>query len=438
MSNYRRLIGVGVVAAALLSTAACGGVASSSSHSGPTGTVAKASGLSNCVPSKYTLKLNFGPQAAQAVKLATTEMQQKYPGLKFDASPSSSTNYSDLTKQVTSDAAVGKPDDLIDTGLSQLRFWVDSYHPAALDQSKLPAGYQKQFLAAGMVDGKAYAAPFQVSAPVILVNQTLLKKAGINPNTRITSYAQFVKDAQTLTAKTGKPSVNLSTDSLPDWFAQGLVQSAGGTFVDPDGTAGFGSPTGLSALGLWTSLAKGKNLLNIGLLDAAAQFAAGNLPFYFATTAQVAAAQKEVGNKFAWMPVDPPTPNGKVAGPLPAGGNGWLVLSQDSCKAAYAKQMIDLMLSKNISLQASGTSFSYVPVNSDAAAQLLRSSSATPQLKYAWSYTKPLTVWGGFKGSATAQILDVLATMTQQLATGQDTKSTVDTAVTKINGLVGH
>ena len=40
-------------------------------------------------------------------------MQKKYPGLQFEATPSTTSSYNDLTKQVISDAAVGKPDDLI-------------------------------------------------------------------------------------------------------------------------------------------------------------------------------------------------------------------------------------------------------------------------------------------------------------------------------------
>ncbi|MCK9921565.1 extracellular solute-binding protein [Frankia sp. AgPm24] len=441
MSTRRPLLGtVAVAAVTALTLAACGsGSGSSASGTGPapTGSVAQAADLSTCKPDGVTLKLNFGPQGAPAVKLAVAAMQQKYPGLKFDATASATASYNDLTKQVVSDAAVGKPDDLISTGLSQLTFWVDSYHPAEIDQSKLPAGYQKQFLAAGTDHGKVYIAPFQVSAPVLLVNQTALKNAGIDPSVPITSYADLVKDAQTLTARTGKPSISISTDGLPDWFGQGFVQSAGGTFVNADGSAGFGDATGVKALSIWSTLAKNKTLLNVGGTDAMAQFQAGNLPFMVYTTSIVATIQKGVGSKFQWMPVDLPTLGGTDAGPLPAGGNGWLVLSQDPCKAAYANAMISIMLSKEISLAASGTGFSYIPVNKDAATELLAGSTATPQLKYAWSYNKPLSAWGGFKGSVTKQIFDALTTTTQQLSTGADPQATVASAVRQVNELVG-
>lgn len=434
----RSLLGLGAAGvAALMAVTACSSGTGSGAPAGPTGTVAHAADLASCNPASTTLKLNFGPQAAPAVKLAVTQMQAKYPGLKFDAAPSAAASYSDLTKQVVSDAAVGKPDDLINTGLSQLTFWVDSYHPAEIDQAKLPDGYQKQFLAAGTANGKVYLAPFQISAPVLMVNRTLLTQAGLDPATPIASYADLVKAAQAVTAKTGKPSINIPTDNLPDWFTQAFVQAAGGSYVNSDGSAGFGDDTGAAAVGLWSTLAKDKVLLNVSGADGMAQFEAGTLPFFVYTTSTVATVQKAVGSKFDWMPVDLPTLDGTAKGALPAGGNGWLVLSQDACKAAYANAMISLMLSKDISLAASGSGYSYIPVNSLAATDLLGGAGATPQLKYAWSYSKPLTVWGGFKGSATAPILTAVTTMAQQLSTGADPKSTVTSTVNQINTLVG-
>lgn len=90
-----------------------------------------------------------------------------------------------------------------------------------------------------------------------------------------------------------------------------------------------------------------------------------------------------------------------MKGDLPAGGNGWVVLSQDACRAAYSEEMISLMLSKEISLAASGTGYSYIPVNTLAAEELLASDEVTPQLQYAWSYDKPLSIWGASPAAPT-------------------------------------
>ena len=176
------------------------------------------------MPSKTTIKIAYGSQGAPAVQLAIKEMKQAYPGLTFNAPTPSTTSYADITKQVVADAAVGEPDDLIMAGLGQVNFWVQTYHPAPLNASALPTGYRTQFLPAGTVNGKVYLAPFQISAPTLLVNQTLLRRAGINPATPITSYAALQTDALAATKKTGQPSVVISTDLLPDWFSQAFVQ----------------------------------------------------------------------------------------------------------------------------------------------------------------------------------------------------------------------
>ena len=377
--------------------------ATGATSAAPAGTVAAAADVAACDPSTATIKLNFGPQSAPAVELAVAQMEQKYPGLTFDATPSATSSYNDLTKQVIADTAVGKPADLINTGLGQLTFWVDSYSPGRNRRGRATRGVQPQLpdcrhrgrqgLSRAVPDLHTGAHRQPDPAP---------SRPASTRTTPITSYDELIADAEILTAQSGQPSVNLSTDGLPDWFSQGLVQTAGGTFVNADGTAGFGDATGLAALELWPALAKDNLLLNIGLTDALAQFTAGTLPFYFATTSLVATLQKGIETKFDWMPVDVPTLDGTDAGPLPAGGNGWLVLSQDSCKAAYANEMIGLMLSKEISLAASGAGYSYIPVNTQAATELLAGPNATPQLTYAWSYDKPLSVWGGFPGTATA------------------------------------
>jgi len=402
----------------------------------PSGSVAAAAtNLSKCDPAKSTLSLTTGAQGVAAVNVAVKEMATKYPGLKINVTASKSTHYPDLTQEVVSDIAVGKTPDIIMSGLNYLRFWVDQYHPAPIDPAALPSGYRKQFLPAGTVDGKVYLAPFQVSLPVLLVNTDLLRQAGVNPSTPITTYAQLVATAQAVTAKTGKPSVNLSTDRLGDWFAQALVQGAGGTFAAPDGAAAFNTALGQQALGLWGTLAKDKVLLPIGYLDGFAQFEAGKLPFFFAASSYISQALSGIGSKFSWKAQELPALTAQGAGDAPSGGNGWVVLSQDSCRAAYANVMVGLMLGKDASLAASGAGYSYIPVNSDAAASLLSSSDVPSQLRFAWTYAKPLTNWDAFKGNNIGPIIQALTDMASKLQGGAPNGSTVNSTVTQINDL---
>lgn len=415
---------------AALSLSACGAAESG------TGSVAAAAAIDQCKPAETTIKLVFAPQGTPAVDHAKKIMEQKYPGLTIDAGAAQSSNYSDLTKQIVADSAVGKRPDLIMTGLGQLRFWTDSYKPAPLDPATLPEGYQKQFLSAGEVDGKTYLAPFQISTPTMLVNKKLLAEAGITDAGSIKDFASLEAAAKKVTEKTGKPSINISSNDLPDWFSQALVQSSGEKYVADNGSFGFDTPKGREAIGLLSRLAQQKVALNVGMDEGQAQFVAGNLAFHMATTSRIAKVVKEAPKDLAWTPIDLPGLNGPE-GALPAGGNGWVVISEDSCKAAFSQAMITEMLTKESSLLSSGKDYSYIPVNKLATDELLKGDNIAPQMRYAWTYDKPLTVWGGFEGAQTAQIINTIRTMMESLSTGKPADDVVAATAKTVNSLLG-
>ncbi|RLP83053.1 extracellular solute-binding protein [Mycetocola lacteus] len=425
------------LAAVTLGALALSGCASASGTT-PTASVAAATtDLSTCKPGETTLKVTFGQQATEAMKIATAALEKEYPGLKIDAQPQATSSYDDLTKTIVADIAVGKRPDLIMSGLGQLRFWVDEYKPAPIDPAALSKTYQHQFLAAGTVGGTPYLAPAQISAPVLLVNQDLLTKAGAGDAKKIKTYADWIAAAKKVTAQTGAPSVTIATTALADWYSQAFVQGAGGQLIAQDGKAAFGDKTGTEALGIWSQMKQ--DGLEMGIVndqDSFAQFAGGKAAFMVYTTSVIASAQKTIGGAFNWTPIDLPTVNGKRDA-LPAGGNGWIVLSDNGCRAAYSNALVGKLLSTEAVMGASGTSYSYIPVDTEAAKQLLASSAATPQLTYAWSYDAPLTPWGGFAGKVTAQVNDAFRTMTQQLQAGSPTEQTVKTAADSINTLVG-
>lgn len=396
----------------------------------PNAAIATAADISTCDPAQSTIDAVFGQQATPAMDVAAAALKAKYPGLTINAQEQATTSYDDLTKQVVADIAVGKRPDLTMSGLGQVRFWVDTYHSHPIDPAALSDTYQKQFLSAGTVDGTVYLAPAQISAPVLLVNEDLLKAAGVTGD--IETYDDWIAAAKKVTAMTGAPSVTVSTDGLPDWFSQAFVQGAGGTFVTEDGTAGFGDKTGIEALSIWQTLADDKLEMGIGLNDGIAAFMGGKAAFMVATTSLIATLDKGIAGKFNWMPVDLPSANGK-GGSLPAGGNGWVVLSEDPCDAAFSTALVSELLSTDAVLKASGAGYSYIPVDSAAAKELLASDAATDPLTYAWSYDKPLSPWGGFPGDVTVQVNDTLRTMAQKLATGADTESTVAETVSAID-----
>ncbi|GAA0985423.1 ABC transporter substrate-binding protein [Acrocarpospora macrocephala] len=406
--------------------------------SGPAATqVTAPTDVAKCDPAKSTLTISHQPPAAEAVAVAKQRMAARYPNLKINVNALQTKTYDEFTRAVVADIAVGKRPDLIISGLGQIRFWMEQYKPAPIDAAALPATYRKQFLSAGTLDGKVYVAPAQVSVPMMAVNQTLLRKAGAGDAAGIRTYDDLIAAARKVTAMTRRPSVTVATYNIPDWLSQGFVQGAGGTFVTGDGRPAFGDKLGGDAISLWSRLKRED--LELGIVmdaDSQAAFAGGTAAFLMTSSASIAGLQKSIGDSFEWMPVDLPTVNGQ-RGPMPAGGNGWLVLSDDPCRAAFANTMIGDLLSTDGVMAASGTSYSYIPVDSAAAERLLASDAATPQTKYAWGYDRELTPWGGWRrGEVTGQIVDAFRTMAQRLQSGADAGPTIQTAVRAIDSLV--
>lgn len=423
------VLAVSALSIAALALTACGG----SSSTG--GQAATASAVEDCKPAETTVTVAASKLGVEAVQHAQKALEEKYPGLTIEATPSEAKSYDDLTKQIVADAAVGKRPDLIMSGLGQLGFWVDSYNPTPIDPATLPEGYQKQFLGAGEVDGKTYLAPFQISAPVMLVNKKLLADAGVTDPASIKDYDAMLEAARKVTGNSGKPSVNIASDALPDWFIQALVQGAGEKFVAEDGSVGFDTPKGHEAVGILSELKKENLLLPVSMEDGEAQFSAGNLAFHMTTTSRMASIVEKTPKTTDWMPIDVPTLDG-AAGEMPAGGNGWVVISEDACAAAYSAEMVNEMLTKEASLLSSGKERSYIPVNKLAADELLAGADVAPQTEYAWTYSKPMTVWGGFDGTRTAQVNDTIQAMMEKLSSGASADEVVPAAAKTINGMV--
>ena len=434
MLSKRLSFSLGALAVGSILLSGC----AASGSSDPEASVAAAANIADCDPAANTITVTYGQMANEAMAIAVANLQKTYPDLTIDATPPSTSNYNELTQTIVADIAVGNRPDLIMTGLGQLQFWVDTYSPSPIDTSVLRPTYKTQFLGAGTVDGTVYLATNQISATVLLVNQDALDSADAGEAKDIKTLDNLVAAAEKVTADTGRPSVSIPTDGLPEWFSQALIQGSGETYVNADGTAGFGSEKAIEALSIWPTL-KNKNL-ELGVVnnqDAIAQFIGGNAAFLIYTTSTIATIQEGIGDAFDWMPVDLPSVSGEE-GALPAGGNGWIVLSEDACRAAYSNALIAELLSPEAVSAASGTSYSYIPVDTEAGDALLASDAATKQLTYAWSYDKPLTPWGGFAGKDTMEVFDTVRLMTQRLQSGSDATETVNEAVTKIDKIVSE
>ncbi|WP_131787082.1 extracellular solute-binding protein [Protofrankia symbiont of Coriaria ruscifolia] len=423
MSRTRYLLAP--LAAAVLLATACG----NGSGAAP---VATAANVADCDPRGVTITTTFAQQGKEAAAAAKKALEAEHPGLTVQLNESSGLGYDQLTQQVVADLAAGKETDVVMVGLGQVRFWVDRYQPQPINTAALKPTYDRRFLKIGEVDGKPYVVPFQVSAPVLFTNTDLATKAGITKAPATSS--ELLADARKVKQATGTAPVALPRDAIADWVVQAYIQSAGATFVNPDGTAGFDTDTGRRALSLYSELGAQQLAAPISAQDATAQFAKGDLAYLVTSPAFAASMRTQVGDRFGWTVTDFPIPDGGHAS-LPAGGNGWLVLSHDACKAAFANEMISAMLDPTV-IAASLRTFSYIPVDKQAAAELTAAPEATTQLGYSWTYTGTPTPWGGWHGDATPKVNKILGDMVVQLTNGQPVDQVLPTVIRQINAVV--
>lgn len=413
----------GLTAAALLVTGCTGK---------QTAAPAKAASIDSCDPKGMTISVAYASQGAPAAKLAKKAVEKSYPGLTVDLRPASTSSYDELTQQIVADNAAGARPDIAMVGLGQVRFWVDQFHPQELDAKSLPKTYDNRFLKIGAVEGKNYVVPFQASIPVLYTNTTTTKSAGIDKVP--TTTGELLDNARAIKKATGAAPLQFPRDRHADWIAQALIESGGETFINKDGTPGFDTAKGRNALSVYAKAGAEGLQDPVSLDDAVNSFHAGRLAYLVTTSAWIPDAQKAIGDRFDWTISAMPVPDGGTAS-LPAGGNGWLVLSDDPCRAAFSHEVMSELVSPDI-IEASAREYSYIPVDTEAAARLAADPGARTQLGFAWTYPETPTTWGGWHGDSTPRVNKFLEDMVQRLTNGESVDKVLPETTRQISSAV--
>lgn len=412
MHRFRPIHGHTLALAAAL-TVAGPGLGDSATAATPRDLVPSAPTTADCDPAQVTLTTAYTQVGDSALKAAKAILEERHPGITIEEGLRVSSGYNELTQIVAADLAAGREVDVVMSGNSQLRFWVDTYDPIPLDPSSLAATYDQSYLDIGTVDGVAYMAPFQVSFPALFFNKDLMIEAGLDPDDPPTTYSELFEAARALEPVSEGVPLGLPTDTLADWIVQAAVQSAGGEFIDADGQAAFDTPEGREGLALYGVPAAEGLTQVVPYDDLATIFVTGTTPLVISTVAGTARLAEAVGDGFDWGVVPMPIPDGGQAR-FPAGGNGWLVLSEDECEQAFAAELVAEMLSPDVLDEALRVS-SYVPVDHEARERLLADTAIPAQQRVGYEYDQPMTPWGGWPGDTAPQANEIIFEMTQRI-----------------------
>ncbi|MFT8321063.1 MAG: ABC transporter substrate-binding protein [Bacillus sp. (in: firmicutes)] len=160
------------------------------------------------------------------------------------------------------------------------------------------------------VDGKLYGLPYLRSTPILYLNTTLLKEAGLDP-AGPKNWKEFEEYAQKLTVKGKRVGISMPADI---WFFEAFITQSGGKMISEDGKkAEFNSAAGVEALTFWKKLQKEGVMKVPGGDDAGIiskqDFANGRSAMVFSSTADLSymlslAQEQKFDLNTAFMPAN--------------------------------------------------------------------------------------------------------------------------------------
>jgi multiple sugar transport system substrate-binding protein len=389
-----------------------------------------------CSPEGLELRITFPGRLGPGVPAAVEMVKEKYPGLEFALSDASST-YTDTLQQVVADAAAGVKPDVVMVGTAQVGFYVDNLGAQIIDPSYLPETYNQRFLVAGIVDGQLYAVPTQVSIPLIIWNKDIFAAAGLDPDTPPATFAEMEAFARQI--KENVPDATptfLATSIVYDWIFQNLVQSAGGQITDQNGNPAFNSKAGLLALEPYYILNRDGLGLGIAGLDGFGAFTEGVVGMALSSSSLMGRLTKGIGDAFEWGVAPMPVPEGGERR-FAAGGNAWVILTDEPCRAQFASEFIAASVAPETQAAFSQVT-GYIPVDKAALEMLADFYAENPNFAVSVNYEGELTSAVTFRGERAFEASEVFRTMLESVATGTQPSVALAEAEQEILSILGR
>lgn len=234
----RRHLLAGLTAGAL-GLAGCGGPAPSGGGSG-----AEKGELTVITP------VFEGNDGKQLLEQLIAQFSQSHEGITVRPDY---TSYSKLNEKLTTSITGGKPYDVMIMGVG----WIPPFasrnilKDLQLDKAELATEYNERVLDPGVYENKVYGLPIMLDTRFGYYRKDYFEKAGLDPDTPPTSFAEMREFARKLTERDGGKLTRAGMDVLSVDLRQAfetLMWAAGGELFDADGKATFNSDKAVSAL----------------------------------------------------------------------------------------------------------------------------------------------------------------------------------------------
>lgn len=288
--------------------------------------------------------------AVDTTKFAMTYDQTLTPfttqtGIKVDVQGAGLATDSDVSQRLVNSITAGNPPDIAIIGNNDLDRLatagvaqpLDSL--MAADRQFVDSNFDKDVLDAGKVKGKQVAIPFRMSTTQLFYNKDAFAKAGLDPTKPPQTFSELKTAAQALVqSKAAKVGVNFDSIGSNNALFQCFLNSAGGSFMDPDKkTVTFNSGQARDVLTFW------RDLVSSGLADS------GKVTDHIDAFTRGEQAMEIVGNgAVASIKNDAKFSVGKAPMPIPDGGSltmplfgsAVIVMTKDPARQAAAWKVI--------------------------------------------------------------------------------------------------
>lgn len=263
-------------------------------------------------------------------------------------------------------------------------------------------------------DGKTYGIPYVFSTPVLFYNATQLQEAGLPAGVDLSTWEKVMEAAKAVTAKTGKPSIDVACSVKGgNWCMQGVFKSNGAQVLSDDRTTiEFGSDAAADTVTWFADMYEAGVLHNTDSTSMMESFAKGDTAMQLTTSAlqgmfMASAATAGWELKNTEMPSFGDTP----AVPTNS-GSALFILSQDPAKQRAAWEFIKFMTSDHAYEEIS-SKIGYLPLRPTLTEQgggLYDWAQKNPLVTPNLAQLDRLQPWVSYPGNSYVQVDDILAT----------------------------
>ncbi len=368
---------------------------------------------------------NFGQAGAWSDTFTELlgDFQKQHPTITVTGQKpqgSSSNPAADSVSSVQAQLATGNPPDVAQLGFSDLDFAVGQLGAKPLDDLVGRDAVQANFGGAhpfapkaatlGDLNGKTYGVPFVFSTPVLFLNATLFKQAGLDPAKPPTTWDEVKADALAIAQKTGQDGayVDCVTQSAKDWCLQSVVRSNGGHVISDDKkTLTYADAPAVGAISMLQDLVTSGASPKLTQQQAVETFGRGDMGMILESSALQGTFAK--GAKAGWELQGTGTPAfaGKPVVPTNSGA-ALFVLSKDPAKQRAAWELIQFLTSDEAYTTIS-SKIGYIPLRTglvDPPNSLAAWAAKNPLVKTNIAQLNAMEPWVSFPGTDYLQVRD--------------------------------